>query len=39
VAELRRRLAADGIPLAQFRDELRSQLLLTRCATARSSPA
>lgn len=30
VPELRRRLAADGIPLAQFRDELRSQLLLTR---------
>jgi peptidyl-prolyl cis-trans isomerase SurA len=30
VAELRRRLAADGIPLAQFRDDLRDQLLLTR---------
>jgi len=30
VAELRRRLAADGIPLAQFREELRDQLLLTR---------
>lgn len=30
VPELRRRLAADGIPLAQFRDELRNQLLLTR---------
>lgn len=30
VAELRRRLAADGVPLAQFRDELRNQLLLTR---------
>jgi peptidyl-prolyl cis-trans isomerase SurA len=30
VAELRRRLAADGIPLTQFRDELRDQLLLTR---------
>ena len=30
VAELRRRLAADGIPLAQFRQELRDQLLLTR---------
>lgn len=30
VAELRRRLAADGLPLSQFRDELRNQLLLTR---------
>jgi peptidyl-prolyl cis-trans isomerase SurA len=30
VAELRRRLAADGIPVAQFRQELRDQLLLTR---------
>lgn len=30
VAELRRRLAADGIPLAQFREDLREQLLLTR---------
>ena len=30
VPELRRRLAADGIPLSQFRDELRDQLLLTR---------
>lgn len=30
VAELRRRLAADGIPVAQFREELRHQLLLTR---------
>ena len=30
VAELRRRLAADGIPVAQFREELRNQLLLTR---------
>ena len=30
VAELRRRLAADGIPVAQFREELRQQLLLTR---------
>jgi peptidyl-prolyl cis-trans isomerase SurA len=30
VAELRRRLAADGIPLSQFRQELRDQLLLTR---------
>ena len=28
VAELRRRLQADGIPLASFRDELRNQLLL-----------
>lgn len=28
--ELRRRLAQDGVPLAQFRDELRSQLLLMR---------
>lgn len=30
VAELRRRLQADGIPLASFRGELRNQLLLTR---------
>lgn len=30
VTELRRRLAADGIPLARFRAELRDQLLLTR---------
>ena len=30
VAELRRRLAADGITQQQFRDELRSQLLLQR---------
>jgi peptidyl-prolyl cis-trans isomerase SurA len=30
VAELRRRLAADGIALPQFRDELRNQLVLTR---------
>jgi peptidyl-prolyl cis-trans isomerase SurA len=30
VAELRRRLAADGIALSQFREDLRSQLLLTR---------
>ena len=30
VAELRRRLAADGIALAQFREDLRNQLLLTR---------
>lgn len=29
-AELRRRLAQDGVPLAQFREELRSQLLLMR---------
>lgn len=29
-AELRRRLQADGIPLASFREELRNQLLLTR---------
>jgi peptidyl-prolyl cis-trans isomerase SurA len=28
VAELRRRLQADGIPLASFREELRNQLLL-----------
>lgn len=28
--ELRRRLAQDGVPLAQFREELRSQLLLAR---------
>jgi peptidyl-prolyl cis-trans isomerase SurA len=28
VAELRRRLAADGMALAQFREELRDQLLL-----------
>ena len=30
VAELRRRLQADGLSVAQFRDELRNQLLLTR---------
>ena len=30
VAELRRRLAAEGLPPAQFREELRNQLLLTR---------
>jgi peptidyl-prolyl cis-trans isomerase SurA len=30
VPELRRRLAAEGMPLAQFREELRNQLLLTR---------
>lgn len=30
ITELRRRLAADGIPLARFRGELRDQLLLTR---------
>jgi peptidyl-prolyl cis-trans isomerase SurA len=30
VPELRRRLAADGIALAAFRDDLRNQLLLTR---------
>ncbi|HWI80478.1 peptidylprolyl isomerase [Ramlibacter sp.] len=30
VAEFRRRLQADGIPLAGFREELRNQLLLTR---------
>ena len=30
VAELRRRLAADGIPLPQFREELRNQIVLTR---------
>ena len=30
VAELRRRLQADGIPVAHFRDELRKQLLLQR---------
>lgn len=30
VAELRRRLAADGLNVAQFRDDLRNQLLLTR---------
>jgi peptidyl-prolyl cis-trans isomerase SurA len=30
VRELRRRLAGDGIALAQFRDDLRNQLLLTR---------
>ncbi|MBG9388969.1 peptidylprolyl isomerase [Caenimonas aquaedulcis] len=30
VPELRKRLAADGIPLAQFRADLREQLLLTR---------
>jgi peptidyl-prolyl cis-trans isomerase SurA len=30
VAELRRRLAADGLGLSQFREDLRNQLLLTR---------
>ncbi len=30
VPELRRRLAADGLPLSEFREELRNQLLLTR---------
>jgi len=30
VAELRRRLAADGIPLTTFREDLRNQLLLAR---------
>jgi peptidyl-prolyl cis-trans isomerase SurA len=30
VSELRRRLAAEGIALSQFREELRNQLLLTR---------
>jgi peptidyl-prolyl cis-trans isomerase SurA len=30
VAELRRRLAADGLDLAQFREQLRDQLMLTR---------
>jgi peptidyl-prolyl cis-trans isomerase SurA len=30
VAELRRRLAADGVGLSQFREDLRNQLLLTR---------
>lgn len=30
VAELRRRLTTDGIPLATFRDDLRNQLLLSR---------
>ena len=30
VAEFRRRIAADGVEPSQFRDELRSQLLLTR---------
>ena len=30
VAEFRRRIAADGVEPAQFREELRSQLLLTR---------
>ncbi len=30
VAELRRRLAAEGLPLAQFREDLRNQLMLTR---------
>jgi peptidyl-prolyl cis-trans isomerase SurA len=30
VAELHRRLAAEGMPLSQFREELRNQLLLTR---------
>jgi peptidyl-prolyl cis-trans isomerase SurA len=35
VVELRRRLAADGMSVAQFRDELRSQMLLARRARAR----
>jgi peptidyl-prolyl cis-trans isomerase SurA len=30
VAELRRRLATDGLPLSEFREQLRNQLLLTR---------
>jgi peptidyl-prolyl cis-trans isomerase SurA len=30
LAELRRRLAAEGLPESQFREELRNQLLLTR---------
>jgi len=30
VAELRRRLAADGLSLSMFRDELRNQLMVTR---------
>ena len=30
VSELRRRLAAEGVALAQFREDLRNQLLLTR---------
>jgi len=30
LAELRRRLAAEGLPLAQFREDLRNQLTLTR---------
>jgi peptidyl-prolyl cis-trans isomerase SurA len=30
VAELRRRLVSDGVPLSQFRDELRNQLMVTR---------
>jgi peptidyl-prolyl cis-trans isomerase SurA len=30
VEELRRRLAQDGVPLDQFRDDLRNQLLLSR---------
>lgn len=30
VAELRRRLASDGVPVASFREDLRNQLLLTR---------
>lgn len=30
VPELRRRLAADGVALSQFREDLRNQLLLTR---------
>ena len=30
VAELRRRITADGVELSQFRDDLRNQLLLTR---------
>lgn len=30
VAELRRRLSAEGVALAQFREDLRDQLLLTR---------
>lgn len=30
VAEFRRRIAADGVDVAQFREELRNQLMLTR---------
>ncbi|HXD39349.1 MAG TPA: peptidylprolyl isomerase [Ramlibacter sp.] len=30
IAELRRRLDAEGVPLSQFRDDLRNQILLTR---------